>query len=226
MLTSPVLAHLFQVGEKLTYNLKLIGFPVGTQTLQVKKILRKGEDCLYLLTSEVIGSEFLSLVYHLEDRIESYVRVDTLYPQLVRMDLKEGSLEKNLEIQIDWEREKKAIIWDKNKNRKWIEELSAPPLDLLSLIYWIRAQDLRVGREFEVLLVDSTADFKKIQFTVSSVDKVYTYQGVYPAFVLEETEISNGIKVWFSLDKPHLPLQIQVSTSLGFLVAILKEVNN
>jgi len=220
-----VLAHLFQVGEKLTYNLKLIGLPVGTQILQIKEVLHKDEDHLYLLTSEVTGSDLLSMVYHLEDRIESYVRVNTLYPQLVRMDLKEGSLEKKLEIKIDWEKERKAVIWDKNQNKKWTHTLSAPPLDLLSLIYWIRAQDLHVGRDFEVLLVDSTANFKKIRFIVSSVEKVYTYRGVYPAFVVEETEISNGVKVWFSLDKVHVPLQIQVTTPLGFLVAILKEVD-
>jgi len=74
-------------------------------------------------------------------------------------------------------------------------------------------------------LVDSTGEFKKVQFKVTALEKVYTYMGVFSALVCEEMNISNGIKVWFSLDKRRLPLQIQVTTSLGFLTAILKEVS-
>jgi len=115
-LTSPSWAYPFQVGEKLVYTLKLIGLPVGTQILQVKEITQSKEDLLYLFTSEIKGSELLSLVYYLEDRIESYVDVKTLYPRLVRMDLKEGSLEREMEIRINWEEDnKKATTWNKKE---------------------------------------------------------------------------------------------------------------
>jgi hypothetical protein len=223
-LTSFSWAHPFQVGEKLVYTIKLIGLPVGTQTLQVKKIIQS-EDPLYLLTSEVKGSELLSLVYHLEDRIESYVDVKTLYPRLIKMNLREGSLEREMEIEINWEENKKAIIWDKKKDKKRLEELTSPPLDLLSLLYWIRTQNLKIGSEFKILLVDSTTKFKKVHFRVSALEKVYTYKGIFPALVCEEIALSDGIRVWFSLDERHLPLQIQVTTPLGFLTAILKEVS-
>lgn len=217
--------HPFQVGEKLVYTLKLIGFPVGTKILQVSKVTQYKGDSFYLLTSSIKGSEFLSLVYDLEDRVESYADIENLYPRLVRIDLREGSLKRELEIEINWEEDKEAIIWNKKEGKRRIEELSSPPLDLLSLLYWIRIQNLKIGNQFEVFLVDSTGKFKKVSFQVSALEKVYTYLGVFSAFVCEQINASNPIKVWFSVDQHHLPLQIQVSTSLGFLTAILREIN-
>lgn len=223
-------AQPFQAGEKLIYTVKLIGLPIGTQTLQIEETMENGNP-LYQISWEIEASQLLSLIYYLDDKIKTYIDRETLYPRLIQMQIEEGSRRENLEIKINWDGERKeAIIWDKKRNKRKIKKLSSlsPPLDIVSLIYWIRAQNLSIGDKFEVLLIDSTGEFKEIQFKVSGLEKVYTYMGSLTALLCEQIYSSQNqtpkeIKVWFSQDKKHIPVQIKVSTPLGYLTAILRE---
>ena len=224
LLNSLSFAHPFRPGEKLSYTIKLIGIPAGSQVLQVKEIVEDGTGPLYLLTSKVKSSGVVSFFFHLEDEIESYVDAKTLFPRFVRIKIQEDSRRENVEVEIKKEDKIKAFIWDKKRERKWEKKLSSPPLDMLSLIYWIRAQDLKIGKKYEVLLLDIPGSFKKIQFEISGLDKAYTYLGVFSALVCEQKGVENGIKVWFSQDKRHLPLYIQIATPFGYLKAILREI--
>jgi len=222
----PCFAHPFKVGEELHYIIKLIGIPAGSQVLKVEEVVEDEGDSLYALSSEVESFGVVSLFFQMEDKIKSYVDTETLYPRLVKINIRENSRIETMEVRIENEDSKiKAIIWNKKEEKKWTKELSIPPLDILSLIYWIRTQDLEVGRKFEVLLLDTPGNFKSVEFEVSGVDKAYTYLGVFPAFICQQIGVKNGIKVWFSKDERHLPLYIQINTPLGFLTAILQEVN-
>jgi len=183
------------------------------------------DEPLYVLSCTVKASELLSVIYTLDDRIESYVDKKTLYPRLVKMEIKEGSRRENLEITIKERGDiKEAIVWDKKEGEKKTQKVSPPYLDIVSLIYWIRVQKLKIGNEFGIFLVDSTGDFKKVHFRISASEKVYTYRGVIFAFLCEQTSPSNKIKVWISQDTKRIPVQIQVNTSLGYLTAILREI--
>lgn len=218
-------AHPFEAGEELRYIIKLVGIPVGRQILQVKRAAKTNQGPLYVLSSEVESSGVGALFFPMKDKIKSYVNMRTLYPRLVKIDIQEGSRVENIEVRIDNENGSiKAFIRDKNRERKWIKQLSSSPLDMLSLIYWIRAQDLEVGKKFEILLLDTPGNFKKIQFEISSIEKAYTYLGIFPAFVCRQTGAEEEIRVWFSKDELHLPLYIQISTPLGFLTAVLQNV--
>jgi len=180
-------AHPFYEGERLSYVIKLMGIPVGTQVLKDS---------------------------------------ETFYPRFVRIKIKENSRREEIEAKIKENRENiKAFLWDKRRGKKWEEELSSSPLDILSLVYWIRAQKLEVGKKFEVLLLDIPGKFEPINFEVVREDKAYTYLGVFPALVCEQKNVKGRIRVWFSRDERHLPLYIQVDTSLGYLTAILRKVD-
>jgi len=223
---SPCFSFPFSEGETLLYTIKLIGIPAGNQVLKVEETIKEKEGSLYFLTSKVESSGIVSVFFQLKDEVESYVDTETLYPQLVRINIKENSRREKIEVKIRKDKDKiRAFIWDKVRDKKWVRELSSPPLDILSLVYWIRAQNLKVGKKFEVLLLDTPGSFKNIKFEVSREDKAYTYLGVFPAFVCEQKGVKNGISVWFSQDKRHLPLYIQVNTPFGYLTAILQKLN-
>ena len=219
-------AHPFYEGERLSYVIKLMGIPVGTQVLKVEDVIQEGEKSLYLLTSMVKTSGIASIFFDMDDRVESIVDSETFYPRFVRIKIKENSRREEIEAKIKENRENiKAFLWDKRRGKKWEEELSSSPLDILSLVYWIRAQKLEVGKKFEVLLLDIPGKFEPINFEVVREDKAYTYLGVFPALVCEQKNVKGRIRVWFSRDERHLPLYIQVDTSLGYLTAILRKVD-
>ncbi len=218
----PGISHPFKVGEKLVYNVKLLGLPIADQELEVKEITEVDGYPTYLFISHTKGSDFLSLFLKVEDRIESFADLHTLYPRMIRMDINEGSHQEKVNILIDLE-SKVAVFKNLKKNKEWERKISYPFLDMISLIYWLRDQQLTVGKVFTIFLVD-TNGFKKVKIEVTGTEKVYTYMGVYDALVCEEITDGAGIKMWFSIDDRCLPLQIQISTSLGLLITILKEV--
>jgi len=174
----------------------------------------------YVFTSYTKGSNFLSLFFNLEDRIESFVDLKTLYPRIVKMDIQEGSRQEKIDILIDLEN-KIAKFKNLKKNKEWEKKISYPFLDLISLVYWLREQQLTAGKVFSIFLADSHG-FKKVKIKVTGTEKVYTYRGSYNALVCKEITEGTGIKMWFSTGDRCLPLQIQISTSLGLLIAILK----
>ena len=219
----PGISHPFKVGEKLVYNVKLLGLSIGRQTLDVRNITEVNGYPSYLFTSYTKGSKFLSLFFNLEDEILSFADLKTLYPRMVRMNIHEGSRQRKINILIDLGN-KMATFKNIKEDKEQKKKISYPFLDMLSLVYWLRDQQLTVGKVFSILLVDSYG-FKKIRIEVTGIEKVYTYKGVYNALVCKEITDKASIKMWFSTDDRHLPLQIQVSTPLGFLIAILKEIH-
>ncbi|MBE0478365.1 DUF3108 domain-containing protein [Candidatus Aerophobetes bacterium] len=223
---SPSLAHPFRVGEKLSYTIKLMGIPAGEQILEIKDIIEEDTRSLYVLSSTVRSTGIVSLFFQMEDKIESHVDVKTLYPRFVRIKIKENSRVEDIEVKIEEGDSIKATLYDKKREREWIEKIASTPLDILSLVYWIRNQELEVGKKFDVLLLDIPGSFKEIQFEVSGVEKAYTYLGTFPAFVCKQLETDNPIRVWISQDERRLPLYIQVTTSFGLLTAILRDVQS
>jgi len=205
------------------YNVKLLGLSIGRQTLDIRNITEVNGYPTYLFTSHTKGSKFLSLFFNLEDEIVSFADLKTLYPRMVRMNIREGSRQKKVNILVDLEN-KIAVFKNIEEDKKQKKKISYPFLDMLSLVYWLRDQQLKVGRVFSILLVDSCG-FKEIKIKVTGIEKVYTYNGVYDALACKEITHKASIKMWFSTDDRHLPLQIQASTPLGFLIAILKEIH-
>lgn len=220
--TSTCFSYPFEVGEKLVYTLKLVGFPIGTQVMHVEGVNREDSKPLYVFSSIIQGSDFFSLFYKLDDRIKSYVDMEKLYSRKVIMRIREGSRREDIKVKIN---QNETTVWNISTGEKWMQKTPSYPLDVLSLIYWIRAQDLQIGKKFKISLLDSTGKFKDVEFEVCKVDKVYTYLGVFPSILCQQTDTMDGIKVWFSQNKERFPLQIQVSTPLGFLTAILKKIN-
>ncbi len=223
LISLPGISHSFKVGEKLVYNVKLLGLPIAEQELEVKDITEVNGYPTYLFTSYTKGSKIFSLFLNLEDRIESFADLKTLYPRMIKMDIHEGSRQEKVNILID-PKNKVAIFKNLKKNEEWERKISYPFLDMISLVYWLRDQQLIVGKVFSIFLAD-TCGFKKVKIEVTGTEKAYTYRGVYNALVCKEITDGTGIKMWFSIDDRCLPLQIQISTPLGLLIAILKEVH-
>ena len=213
-------AHPFKIGEKLTYTVKLSLFPVGVQILEVKEITQINGQLTYHLSSTVETSGGADLLYSYNYRLESFVDVDTLYPYQVRSYAQqEDSPTKEIIVQID---QKKGVASMENRaiEKKWERKLSTTTLDITSLIYWLRNQELKVGQIFSFLLLED-ANLRPIKIEVVKKEKV----GNNLAFLCSEVG-SDKIKVWFSADKNRLPLRIQTDTTVGTLTSKLVKIED
>ncbi len=212
-------------GEKLIYRLKLFNFPIGHQEFKIEKSVQLKGHFVYPLSSQIKTSEFISKFFRLDDKMESWVEVNSFFPRWVKIDFHEARDYRNFEIEINPE-QGKVIIEDRIKEKTWERELDkyAPlrPLDLLSLIYWLRTQPLKVGKTIPVLLLDCNT-LEKIEIEIAKKAKIETPAGTFEAFLCCY-QGKTDIKVWFSADEAHLPVQMWVKTTVGTLIASLVDV--
>ena len=213
-------AHPFKIGEKLTYTVKLFLFSVGEQILEVKEITQINGQLTYHLCSRVKTSGWADLLFSYNHKLESFVDVDTLYPCQIRSYAQEeDSPPKEIIVQID---QKKGVASIENRatGKKWERKLSTTTLDITSLIYWLRNQELKVGQIFSFLLLEDTS-LRPIKIEVVKKEKV----GNDLAFLCSEVG-SGKIKIWFSADKNHLPLRIETDITVGTLTSKLVKIED
>jgi len=213
-------AHPFKIGEKLTYTVKLFLFSVGEQILEVKEITQINGQLTYHLCSRVETSGWADLLFSYNHKLESFVDVDTLYPCQIRSYAQEeDSPPKEIIVQID---QKKGVASIENRatEKKWERKLSTTTLDITSLIYWLRNQELKVGQIFSFLLLEDTS-LRPIKIEVVKKEKV----GNDLAFLCSEVG-SGKIKIWFSADKNRLPLRIETDITVGTLTSKLVKIED
>ena len=213
----------FEPGEKLTYRVKIFGLPVGEETLEIEEVVEIDGYLTYPLFWRVRIIDPFSLLYHFDYTIESFVDVNTLYPRLVRSHFEEGSRIKDREVQLD---QTKGIALIKDWSGEFKREFSLPAIDTVSLIYWLRTQDLRVGKSFSLSLMEGRNP-RKIEIKVLGKEEVITYSGNYSAFLCSEVASDKTeVKLWISDDERRLPVKFQAETSLGTLTASLTSIKS
>ena len=225
---NPILqAQPFQPGEKLTYVIKLRGVPVGSQVLEVRDGVRIRGRLTHLLFSSIKSSPFFSFFYYINDELESFVDIDTLYPLRSRIRFQEGKLFRSYEVEIDMDK-MTALFEDKNSKKTWEQEVSFPIFDLVSLIYWLRTQNHRVGETFSVFFIDTGliyGEVKEIKIDVSEEEEeISTYVGTFSAVRYSQAGEDKKITLWISQEEGNIPVKLQLSTRLGNVTAYLAKI--
>ncbi len=225
-LSSVLEAHPFKSGEKLTYVLKLRGIPVGSQVFEVRDGMRIRGRLTHLLFCSVKSSRFFSFFYYINDELESFADIDTLYPLRSRIRFQEGRHFRNHEVEIDMDR-MTALFEDKNSKKRWEQEVSFPIFDLVSLIYWLRTQNHRMGETFSVFFIETDLTYgkvKEIKIQVGEPEQVSTYVGTFSAIRYSEAGGDNKITLWISQEEGNIPVKLQLSTRLGKVTAYLAKI--
>ncbi|MBA7490618.1 hypothetical protein ES702_01156 [subsurface metagenome] len=223
-------AYPFQMGETLIYTVKFLGISVGEQTLEVKDIVKIDGHFAYYLFWRVKTLGWTDLLFPLDERRESFIDINTLYPHKITIYHEErGNLLKDWIIEIDQE-SGVALIRNKENEQKKTRLLSSPAFDIPSLIYWLRSQEMEVGKIFSLFLLEDshleTYDEKigrKVRVKVVKKEEVRIHNLTYLTFLCSEVD-SDKIKVWFSVDEGHLPIKIEIGTDLGALTAYLTKI--
>jgi len=218
------------MGEKLIYTVKFLGISVGEQTLEVKDIVKINGHFAYHLFWRVKTLGWTDLLFAFDERRESFMDIDTLYPHKITIYYEErGNLRKDWIIEIDQE-SGVALIRNRENEQKKTRLLSSPAFDIPSLIYWLRTQEMEVGKIFSLFLLEDsyleTYDEKigrKVRVRVVKKEEVRIHNLTYLTFLCSEVG-SDKIKVWFSVDEGHLPIKIEIGTDLGALTAYLTKI--
>ena len=215
--------HPMQVGETLVYDVSLGAFSAGTQSITVVEETTEWDEPVYRIESDAHTSALMSRFYHFRDHKVSYVRKSDLLPVRYEKQLEDRKYRGDFKVEFDRD-SNTAEVW---RNGKRDPDVDMPPnvLDELSMIYYLRSKDLRVGDTYEYTFFTG-----KQLISVSVLVKSRYYMdvpepvGKTPVYRLESDD---GYVIWITADEHRIPVRIEAPAKVfGKLVAKLRTCEN
>jgi len=157
--SADMLKRSFEKGETITYKLSALIGQIGNQTFEVLDIMDyNGVKCYYVKSTTTLLPEIEEQFnYNYEDIIYAYIEYNSMLPIKVIKDINQGSYNDDVEIIFD-QKNKKGVYTSQKKSPEgkelnW-ENTEGGFFELLSIVYHIRAKDMKVGDEFSISILD------------------------------------------------------------------------
>ena len=209
-----------QIGEVLTYSVKIKGLPAGTQvTKVVEKTMLAGQP-VYRFKSERQTGSLLGKLYHFYDQTESYVTTDQLYPLKYVKDLEEQK--RRWHVEVDFDHGKGTAQYTKNKKNKALP-IPIGTQDDLSMLYFLRSKELQVGHTYGFpVIVKDKCEHVTLKILRREVIKTKAL-GRVETLVLRT---SHGYLMWLTNDERRIPVRIEAEASrIGKLIGVLEKID-
>ena len=209
-----------RVGEILTYNVKIAGLSAGTQITKVVKETMLDGHPVYYITSETQSGSVFGKLYHFRDWTESYITTDQLYPLKHVKDLEDRKYKARVEV--DFDHGKGTAQYSKNQHKKPLK-ISVGIQDELSMIYFLRSKQLKVGQtyRFPVLVRDKP---QNVDLTIYRREVIKTEALGHVETLALRT--SHGHLMWLTNDDRRIPVRIEADIPVGKLVGTLEKIED
>lgn len=217
--------------EKLVFDMSWGLLSVGEATLGVDKIVMFNGRPAYHLVSEARSNSFCDTFYVVRDLNESWLDARTLTSLGYSKKVREGKFFRD-----EW------VLYDRdagtfvnrrvNKDGSFnvrVGTIPAQVQDILSSIYFVRAQALPDGTELKVHV--NTPDNWPLAIKVMKRERLKVPAGKFPSVIVEPMMIREGIfvqkgkrlRLWFSDDPQKRMLMMKAEVFFGNVTAALRE---
>lgn len=235
IITFSIQLSAFEIGEKLTFDIKYGFIKAGEATLQINSHIYKDSTECYKIESLAKTNSFFDNIYKVRDRIESIWDKNKLVTLRFTKKLQEGSY-RQYRIHFYYP-ELNFTIYTKfgRKTKKFKEkrmEIPTNTQDILSALYYLRLQEFTVG---DTLTINVTADGRNYpaDVIVHRVEIMETIFGDKNCFVVEPVlkgdaifKQTGKILVWLTADEHKIPVKMSSKIVFGSFKAILKNAEN
>lgn len=210
----------FGPGEKLSFDINYGFINAGYATMEVVNLVEYKERPCYHIVSTANSNKFFSSFYRVEDRVESIVDANGLFSWHFEKHLREGSYRSDR--QHDHDPFLHLIYYEDDT-----VEVAPFIQDALSVLYYIRAQELKVG---ESVYADNFTDGKlySLQVNVLRKEQIKVKAGRFDCIVVEPLLQSPGIfkhegklTVWLTDDRLKMPVLMKSKVIVGSISAEL-----
>ncbi len=198
--------------EKLVYEVKWLGIPVGTVTASIKGIKKINGIDAYVLEVVAKTNAFCSSIYKIEDRFISYMDVENLFTLRHEVYRREGRYKKDAITDFDQVNHKAYFKNLLDKSEK-IFDIPAGVQDTLSACYYFMLLPLNVGDKVEYDVCNNENVYKLFALILSKGYISIPNLGNSKAFFIQPYAKLNGKRVekakvsaYFSCDEKRIPL--------------------
>jgi len=212
----------FGVGEKLTFDINYGFINAGTATMEVANLIEYEERPCYQIVTRALSNSFFSTFYKVDDRVESIIDAVGMYSWRFEKNLREGNYQADRMYSFDPFNQ--LVFYQK-------DTLETPPAmqDALSVLYYVRTQNLKVGQS---IFLDNFTDGKlyPMEVRVLEEETITVDAGTFDCLVLEPLTQSVGIfkhegklKVWVTNDRLKMPVLMKSKILVGSISAELTD---
>lgn len=222
-----------QSGEVLRYRIHYGLLNAGTASLSTMKTNYKGQPHYFVRgVGRTTGA--VRAFFKVEDNYESYINYNTGLPSFYVRNVKEGSYTQHFETIFNHSNNT-LLLTDKEKNTRQTLKSVSGVQDMLSAFYYLRSLDdseLRVGsvKKLNVWIDDEMFPF---QLRVVGTENIKTRFGYINTLKIIPQVISGrvfkdkeGVTLWVSNDRNHIPVSIKAELAVGSLKADLESFSN
>lgn len=222
-----------QSGEVLRYRIHYGLLNAGTASLTTLKTTYKGQPHYYVKgTGKTSGA--VRAFFKVEDNYESFINYNTGLPSFYVRNVKEGNYTQHFETAFNHSNQT-LLLTDKEKNiTKSLNSVTGIQ-DMLSAFYYLRSLDeseLRVGsvKKINIWIDDEMFAFQvkvvgieNIKTKFGSISSLKIVPQVMSGRVFKDKE---GVTLWVSNDRNHVPLAIKAELVVGSLKADIDSYSN
>jgi hypothetical protein len=209
----------FSIGERLEYDVKFGVLKVGSGRMEVVGIEEiRGRDAWHTAFTVKGGTFF----YKVNDRLESWIDVETFASLRHVQDLQEGKRNRERRFEMYPDR----MVYTENDSEE--RPTARDPLDDASFLYFIRTVPLSVGQTYDFPRY-FRPDRNPVRVRVLRKESVKVPAGRFDAIVIQPIIKSKGIfsengqaEIWLSDDDRRIMLQMKSNLSFGTLNLYLK----
>jgi len=217
------------IGERLRYRGYWFGIPVGSGWVEVKERIELEGRPVYHIEAQGHTNEVLSALYPIHDMLHSYVDAQTLQPVRFEKYQREGHYRADEVVTFNYTT---GMATYRSLLNQSVKEIQIPSdvQDLLSALYWFRAQALHPQAAVPANLYSD----EKIYETHIQISRVLPLEllkrGTFSCFIAEPRASFKGLlvkrgRIWAYLtaDAYRLPLLVKATTPWGPMSAVLDE---
>lgn len=218
------------LGEKMKFEVRYVGIPVGEAVSEVKEIVNVNGRDAYHIEIQIRSRSILEWVYKVRDTHHTYIDAEHFHSLRYEKKISEGRYWTEESMEYDQEEHLGRFYSRKDNSRK---EMFIPKnvQDQISCGYWMRLQDMKPDSKFTIPV---NADEKNWDLEVLThgvkemrLDGVGVFQAieVEPIILFEGFFVRRGkVRGWMSLDERRIPLVMKVKVPvLGDVTATLVE---
>jgi hypothetical protein len=207
----------FTTGEKLTFAVQYGSITAGYATLSIPEVVVESGRPVYHIVAEAKTHPFFEKIFKVQDRIESFIDVDYLFPWRYEKHLREGSYSADARYVYD---QRAAFMREPSKGKD--EPMPIGSHDVISCFYFFRTMDMTVGSESSIRV--SADDMKNYELKVNVLRKehVQSLAGEFDCVVVQPHLAFQGVFqqkgevfIWLTDDERRIPVKVRSKIAIG-----------
>ncbi len=218
-------------GEELKYGVYYSFIKAGTAYIKNRGITTVNGRKAYLIQTTAFSASVIDAFFKVRDVNYSWIDAENFYSLGYSQSVREGSYKRDEWLTFDYENNRfYGEMQKKEAPRALSGPLSQRVLDMLSSLYFVRAQKLEEGQDIIFDIINREKQYPLV-VKVLGKETVKTAAGKFDCIVVEPQFRGEGIfvskgkslKVWLTDDEYKMPVKMKTEVFIGSVSAELLE---